>query len=237
MVVEPVDWKPHRSVAATVNVYVPAGKFVTMATHRPDVTSHSLVVPCENVTFAMPLASLASAAMVKVAGAINAAPFVGAMMFTTGGVVSTTVIVWLHCDELPQASVARQVRVAEKVLPHAGLVTVLRTVTVALPQVSLAVGVPKVHAVPISTVAAAGQVIVGAVVSTTVTVCEHCALLPQASVAFQVRLAVNALPQVAFVTVETIVIVLLPPASVAVGASNVQALPHSTDLSAWQEIT
>src|SRR5437773_11400651 len=59
-----------------------------------------------------------------------------------GGVVSTTVTFWLQSAVLPQASVARQVRVASKVLPQwpAGLVTVLRTVMVGLPQVSRAVG-------------------------------------------------------------------------------------------------
>src|SRR6266508_4297995 len=51
-----------------------------------------------------------------------------------GLVVSTTVTVWLQSAVLPQASVARQVRVASKVLPQwpAVLVTVLRMVRVTL---------------------------------------------------------------------------------------------------------
>ena len=66
--------------------------------------------------------------------------------------------------------------------------------------------------------------------STTVTVWLHWALLPQASVAFQVRIALKVLPQDAFVIVLAMVIVLVPLLSVAVGASNVQAVPHCTVL-------
>jgi len=41
-----------------------------------------------------------------------------------GGVVSTTVTVWLHCAWFPHASVARHVRVAVNVFPHVALVVV-----------------------------------------------------------------------------------------------------------------
>src|SRR5216117_2314465 len=70
-----------------------------------------------------------------------------------GGVWSSTVTFWLQSAVLPQASVARQVRVASKVLPQwpAVLVTVLR------------------------------MVMVGLVLSTTVTFWLHSAVLPQAS--------------------------------------------------------
>src|SRR5262245_65464352 len=62
-----------------------------------------------------------------------------------GLVVSTTVTVWLHSAVFPQASVARQVRVASKVLPQwpSVLVTVLRMVMVTSPQESVAVGASK----------------------------------------------------------------------------------------------
>jgi len=70
---------------------------------------------------------------------------------------------------LPQTSVAFQVRVAEKVLPHAAFVIVLTTLNVP----SLMAGASNVQAAPHSTVLFATQVIVGAVVSFTVTVCEH----------------------------------------------------------------
>ena len=61
---------------------------------------------------------------------------------------------------------AAQVRVATNVLPQPRLVTVLRMVIVALPQVLLAVGVSKVSVpTPHSLVLFAKQVIDGAVVS------------------------------------------------------------------------
>jgi hypothetical protein len=90
---------------------------------------------------------------------------------------------------LPQASVADQVRVAEKVLPHSPLVTVLviAMTTLVPPQPSVAVGRVKLNDVPHSTVALGAQVIVGAVVSTTVIFWLHRAVLPAPSVASQVR--------------------------------------------------
>src|SRR6266702_799065 len=101
---------------------------------------------------------------------------------------------------------------------------------VALPLLSVAVGASKVQAAPNSIVLLVLlQVITGAVVSTTVTFWLQEALLPQASVAIHTRVASKVVPQwpAVLVTVLTIVIVLLPPLSVAVGASNVQAVPSS----------
>src|SRR5206468_6537264 len=88
-----------------------------------------------------------------------------------GGVESTTVTFWLHSAVLPEASVARQVRVASKVLPQwpVKLVTVLAMVMVTLPQASLAVGGSKDQALVHSTVLLGTHVMVGGVVSTTVT--------------------------------------------------------------------
>src|SRR5437867_7107115 len=155
-----------------------------------------------------------------------------------GGVVSTTVTFWLHSAELPQASVARQVRVASKVLPQwpVRLVTVLRMLMVTLPQVSLAVGASKVQVLVHSTVLLGTQMIVGLVVSTTVTFWLQSAVLPQASVARQVRVASNVLPQwpTVLVTVPKMAIVTLPQVSLAVGAAKDQALVHSTVLLAGQ---
>jgi len=62
-----------------------------------------------------------------------------------GGVVSTTVTVWLHCAWFPHASVARHVRVAVNVLPQVAFVTVLKIVIVFVPHVSLALGASKLH--------------------------------------------------------------------------------------------
>src|SRR5213076_2884332 len=99
-----------------------------------------------------------------------------------------------------------------------------------LPLLSVAVGASKVQAAPCSTVLLVLlQVITGAVVSATVTFWLQEALLPQASVACQVRVASKVVPQwlAVLVTVLTIVITLLPLLSVAVGGSNVQAVPSS----------
>src|SRR5207247_2096488 len=90
-----------------------------------------------------------------------------------GGVVSTTVIVCWQVLLLPHASVAVKVRVIVSVLPQPGTLVSLN-VTVVAPQVSEAVAVPVAAGLvsPVhSTVAFAGQVIVGGVVSTTVIVC------------------------------------------------------------------
>src|SRR6266542_3843378 len=114
-----------------------------------------------------------------------------------GGVVSTMVMVCVDCAVLPQASVAVQVRMNEPVLPHWLVCALSLWVMVTLPQVSLAVGLPvalgavePVH----STMASGTSLIVGGVVSTMVMVCVDCAVLPQASVAVQVRMNEPVLP-------------------------------------------
>src|SRR2546427_5691815 len=103
---------------------------------------------------------------------------------------------------------------------------------VALPQVSVAVGVLKVQSVPHSTVMLLTQVMIGGVRSSTVTVWLHSAVLPQASVARHVRVASKVLPQwpAGLVTVLRIVMITLPQVSLAVGASKGHALVHSTVL-------
>src|SRR6266567_1119941 len=101
---------------------------------------------------------------------------------------------------------------------------------VLVPLLSVAVGASKVQMAPSSMVLLVLlQVITGTVVSATVTFWLQEALLPQASVACQMRVASKVLPQwlAVLVTVLTIVIVLLPLLSVAVGGSNVQAMPSS----------
>src|SRR6266571_509759 len=114
------------------------------------------------------------------------------------------------------------------------LVTVLTTVIVGmLPLLSLAVDASKVQAAPRWTVLLVLlQLMAGAMVSMTLTVWLHWALLPQASVAAQVRVASKVLPQwpAVLVAVLTTVIVALPLLSVAVGGSKVQAAPSWTVL-------
>src|SRR5437667_3530 len=120
---------------------------------------------------------------------------------------------------------SRTLRVAYMVLPQwpAVLVTVLRMVIVAVPLLSVAVGRSKVQALPNCTVLLVllVQSITGAVVSTTVTVWLHRALLLQASVACQVRVASKVLPQwpAVLVTVLRMVMVAVPLLSIALGAS------------------
>src|SRR6266571_3550497 len=163
-----------------------------------------------------------------------------ATQLMVGGVWSSTVTVWLHSAVLPQASVARHVRVVSKVLPQwpAVLVTVLRMVMVTAPQVSLAVGASKSQVLLHSTVLLGTQVMVGLVVSTTVTFWLQSAVLPQASVARHVRVVSKVFPQcpVRLVTVLKMVMVALPQVSLAVGASKDQRLVHSTVLSGTQEM-
>src|SRR5947207_989536 len=85
------------------------------------------------------------------------------------------------------------------------LVTVLvtTTVTLPLPQESLAVGLSKVQGVPHATTLLLAQVIVGGVLSTIVTTCVHVVLLPHASVTLHTRVATNVWPQVKLVNVLT----------------------------------
>src|SRR6266700_2568815 len=103
-----------------------------------------------------------------------------------------------------------------------------------VPPLSVAVGMSKLQAVPSCAVLLVLlQLMTGAVVSMTLTVWLHWALLPQASVAAHVRVASKVLPQwpAVLVTVPTIVTLrLLPLLSVAVGGSKLQVVPTCTIL-------
>ena len=107
----------------------------------------------------------------------------------SGGVLSVTVIVWLHVAELPQSSVAVHVRVTEYScgqLP--GTAAPSTNVSVGdESQASVTVGVGKSGAAGHSTDELGAQVITGAAVSTTVIVCVAVDELPQSSVAVHVR--------------------------------------------------
>src|SRR6266496_6287599 len=97
-------------------------------------------------------------------------------------------------------------------------------VMVTVPQVSVAVGASKSQTLAHSTVLLGTQKMVGLVVSTSVTFWLQSAVLPQASVARQARVASKVLPQwpVMFVTVPTMVTVAVPQVSLAVGGSKFQ---------------
>src|SRR5512145_3115162 len=109
-----------------------------------------------------------------------------------GGVMSSTVIVWVHCVVLPQLSVAIYVRVM--IRGHVPFHTSPSQVTTGVPQLSLATtsvisgaGTSVMH----SKVRSAGHVIVGGVMSSTVIVWVHCVVLPQLSVAIYVRVMIR----------------------------------------------
>src|SRR5436190_2153704 len=114
-----------------------------------------------------------------------------------GTVVSTMVIACVEWAVLPQASVAVHVRIKLPVLPHWPLIGPSLCVIETVPQVSLPVAVPVAlgSVEPLhSTMASGTSLIVGAVVSTMVMVCVDWAVLPQASVAVQVRTNEPVLP-------------------------------------------
>src|SRR6186713_2335537 len=103
-----------------------------------------------------------------------------------GAVISRTVIVALQVAVLPQSSVARKMRVCT--VGQLPLGVVLTTTTSTLwSQASLAVALPQDGVAGQSMVWLAGQVIDGAVISRTVIVALQVAVLPQSSVALQIR--------------------------------------------------
>src|SRR3989454_10645426 len=98
-----------------------------------------------------------------------------------------------------------------------------------VPPLSVAVGASKLQAAPSCAVLLVLlQLMTGAMVSMTLTVWLHWALLPQASVAAQVRVASKVLPQwpaVLVTVLATVMVRLVPPLSVAVGWSKLQTVP------------
>src|SRR6185295_6478654 len=138
------------------------------------------------MTTLVPLQTSAAVGRVKVQGEPHSNVALGAQVIS-GAPVSTTVMVWLQSERLPQSSVADQVRVALKVFPHSALVTVPITeiaISLALHS-SVAAGRVNIHPMPHSTVVLGAQVIVGGVVSTTVMRWLHWDRFLQASVADQ----------------------------------------------------
>src|SRR6266581_2701357 len=114
-----------------------------------------------------------------------------------GGVVSRTVMVWRQLLLLPQASVAVQVR-AMTLVPPQLVVTESLKLRLTEPQPSRAVATPvKLVLVSAghSSTTFVGQVMTGGVVSSTEIVCAQLLLLPQASVAVQVRVMTLLPPQ------------------------------------------
>ena len=163
----------------------------------------------------------------------------------TGAVVSVTVIVWVQVPALLQLSVAVHVRVMTDASAQVPAATLSLAETAGAPsQLSVAAALPVLTgAVEAShaTVTLAGQVMTGAVASTTVIVWPQLLLLPQSSVAVQVRVMMDASAQlpdamlsdevITGVPVQLSVAVPVPVPAAAVEAS------HSTVTLAGQEMT
>ena len=132
--------------------------------------------------------------------------------------MSCTLMELLQVVELPQSSVAVQVRVtvySAGQLP--GVVTSLNEMVTEASHASLAVADPKVgEAGQLIGDTTMGQVMAGGVMSWTVMVRLQTAVLPQSSVASQVRVTLYVLPQPAVVTSLKTMDTLASQASVAV---------------------
>src|SRR6516225_9103614 len=114
-----------------------------------------------------------------------------------GAVVSCTVLVWTPLVLLPQASVAVQVRATTLVPPQWLLTTSLYVMVTEL-QAEEAVATPVALVVVLaghSRTRLGGRMSVGAVVSCTVMVWMPLVVLPQASIAVQVRAMTLVPPQ------------------------------------------
>jgi uncharacterized protein YeaC (DUF1315 family) len=200
-----VDVLPQSSVALQIRVFTtgqePLGVVLT--------TTTSTVASQASLAVALPHTTAAGHAMVVLAGQV-----------IDGAVLSFTVIVALQVDVLPQSSVALQILVFTTGQEPLGVV--LTTVTVTLvSQASLAVALPHTTAAGHAMVVLAGQVIDGAVLSFTVIVALQVDVLPQSSVALQIRVFTTGQEPLGVVLTTT-------TSTVASQASDAVALPHTT---------
>ena len=178
-------------ISVTVTICVAVVVFPLLS-----VTVHvTVVVPNKNVVGAL-LVTLATAQLSEVTGVpkvtLNAThpllayteTFAGAVI--VGLTVSVTVTVWVAVATLPLPSVMVHVTVVTPI----GNVTGALLVTLAIVQLSDAIGVPKRTLVAVQPIALseifAGATIVGKVASITLTVCVAVVLLPLASVTVHV---------------------------------------------------
>jgi hypothetical protein len=151
---------PELSIALQTTVFVPNGKANPEGgahVRLSDESHTSVATGGPNVTLANPESRGNSDAIMLDTHVIS------------GGVVSTTAIVWLQMFEAPDASVTTQVRVAANFPPVTWFVTVLKMLRLWPGQLSLAVGGSKSQAVPHSTMRFVAHEIDGASVSLTPT--------------------------------------------------------------------
>jgi len=191
-----------------------------------------MVRSTEEILEVPPHASTAVAAgNVGTAGHSTEAVTVGQVI--TGPIMSVTVMVRLQEEVLLQASIAVQVRVTLNLWGHKvlGVVTSTEEILGVPPHASTAVAAGNVGTAGHSTEAVTvGQVITGPVLSVTAMVRLQVEVLPQASVAVQVRRTLNSWAQMPLGVVRsTEVITGVPHPSVAVAAGNVGTAGHSTE--------
>src|SRR5258707_9578678 len=146
-----------------------------------------------------------------------------------GAVLSVTEIVLLQVEELPQSSVAVQVRVTENSCGQLPGVVIVENVGITLgSHKSEAVAAPKEGLAGHSTLDTVGHVIVGAVLSVTEIVLLQVEVLPQSSVAVQVRVTENSCGQLpGVVMVEEVRTTLMSHKSEAVAGPNEGVEGHS----------
>src|SRR5258706_4697795 len=147
-----------------------------------------------------------------------------------GAVLSVTEIVLLQVEEFPQSSVAVHVRVTENSCGQLPGVVIVENVGITLgSHKSEAVAAPKEGLAGHSTLDTVGHVIVGAVLSVTEIVLLQVEVLPQSSVAVQVRVTENSCGQLpGVVTLLAVISTLMSQASDAVAGPNDGVLGHST---------
>src|SRR6187551_3407320 len=210
---------PQSSVAVQVRVvlYVP--------THEPGVVASTNVM--------VTVASQASVAVggVSTGKAEQSTGVVCATQVIVGAVISCTTIVPVQVAVLPQSSVAVHVRVVLYVPTHEpGVVASTKVMVTVASQASVAVGAVKTGKAGQSTGdVCATHVIVGGVISCTTMVPLQVAVLPQSSVAVQVRVVLYVPAQEPGVVASTKVIVTVAShASVAVGGVNTGKAGQST---------
>src|SRR5213593_1872431 len=159
---------------------------------------------------------------------------------TTGLVLSSTLMVWLHVAELFCASVAVQVRcVLLTSLPLTGRLASTNVTVRLVSQVSLTTGSPNTTAAGHWMLASAGQLTtVGTVLSSTVMVWLHVVELFCASVAVHVRcVLLTSLPLTGRLASTKVTVRLVSQVSLNTGVPNTTAAGHSMVASAGQLTT
>src|SRR6187549_3800644 len=146
----------------------------------------------------------------------------------------------LHVAVLPQSSVAVQVRVRPYVLPHEpDVVESTKVIVTVASQASVAVGGANTgSAGHVIGVVCATHVIVGGVISCTMIVPLHVAILPQSSVAVHIRVVLYVpTHEPGVVASIKVMVTVASQASVAVGGVNTGKAGQSTgDVCATQVI-